>query len=113
MRFGDECEKWISRHLGTETTKTLYRGVLRAHVGPVLGDRTLATVAQARDDVIDLLTIRMGQSSSPRRRLARALIPGVLDEAVRAGSPCIDATVLQSQTRIHEYSAGCCPEPSS
>jgi len=85
VRFGDECEKWISRHPGTETTKTLYRGVVRAHVGPVLGDRTLATVAQARDDVIDLLTIRMGQSSSPRRRLARALITGVLDEAVRAG----------------------------
>ena len=57
VRFGDECEKWISRHAGTDTTKVLYRGVLRAHVGPVLGDRTLAAVAQARDDVIDLLMI--------------------------------------------------------
>ena len=63
----------------------LYRGVLRAHVGPVLGDRTLAAVAQARDDVIDLLMIRLGGASSSRRRLARALITGVLDEGVRAG----------------------------
>lgn len=85
VRFGDECEKWISRHAGTDTTKVLYRGVLRAHVGPVLGDRTLAAVAQARDDVIDLLMIRLGGASSSRRRLARALITGVLDEGVRAG----------------------------
>ncbi len=84
-RFGDECEKWITRHAGTELTKEAYQGILRAHVGPVLGDRTIATVAQARDDVIDLLTIRLGEGSNSRRKIARALITGVLDEAVRAG----------------------------
>ena len=42
-------------------TKAAYRNILNAHVGPVLGDRNLATVAQARDDVIDLLTIRLGE----------------------------------------------------
>jgi len=84
-RFGDECEKWISRHAGTELTKEAYKGILRSHVGPVLGDRTLAAVAQFRDDVIDLLTIRLGEGSNSRRKIARALITGVLDEAVRAG----------------------------
>ena len=59
--------------------------ILRAHVGPVLGDRTIAAVAQSRDDVIDLLTIRLGEGSNSRRKIARALITGVLDEAVRAG----------------------------
>jgi hypothetical protein len=34
-RFRDECEKWISRHAGTELTKKAYQGILRAHVGPV------------------------------------------------------------------------------
>ena len=84
-RFRDECEKWISRHAGTEATKAAYRNILHAHVGPVLGDRTLAAVAQARDDVIDLLTIRLGEGSNSRRKIARALITGVLDEGVRAG----------------------------
>lgn len=84
-RFGDECEKWISRHAGTESTKAAYRTVLNAHVRPVLGDRTIATVAQARDDVMDLLTVRLGQRSLSQRKLARALITQVLDEAVRAG----------------------------
>jgi hypothetical protein len=40
---------------------------------------------QARDDVIDLLTIRLGEGSNSRRKIARALITGVLDEAVTAG----------------------------
>jgi len=84
-RFRDECEKWISRHPGTESTRLAYRTVLNAHVGPVLGDRTLAAVAQARDDVMDLLTVRLGQRSLSQRKLTRALITGVLDEAVIAG----------------------------
>jgi hypothetical protein len=84
-KFRDECEKWITRHAGAELTKEAYQGILRAHVGPVFGDRTIAAVAQARDDVIDLLTIRLGEGSNSRRKIARALITGVLDEAVTAG----------------------------
>ncbi len=84
-RFGDECEKWISRHAGTDSTKEAYQSILRSHVGPALRDRTLAAVAQARDDVIDLLTVRLGDGSNSRRKIARALITGVLDEAVVAG----------------------------
>ncbi len=84
-RFAEECVKWISRHPGTDATKEAYRNILHAHVEPVLGDRTLAGVAQARDDVLDLLTVRLGAGSNSRRKIARALITGVLDEGVRAG----------------------------
>jgi integrase len=84
-RFGAECGKWISRHPGTDATKDAYRNILNAHVGPVLGDRPMASVAQARDDVLDLLTVRLGEGSNSRRKIARALITGVLDEAVHAG----------------------------
>lgn len=79
-RFREECEKWISRHSVTELTKEAYRNILNAHVGPVLGDRTLASVARAPDDVLDLLTVRLGEGSNSRRKIARALITGVLDE---------------------------------
>src|SRR5579859_2962651 len=84
-RFGQECAKWIIRLACTESTKIQYRSILRAHVGPALGHRTLASVAQARDDVIDVLAVRMGGLSLSRRKLARTLVTGVLDEAVRAG----------------------------
>jgi integrase len=85
VRFGDQCEKWISRHPGTDRTRTMYRSMLRAHVGPVLGDRTLTSVAQARDDVLELLAGRMGKQSGSQRSMARTLITSALDEAVRAG----------------------------
>jgi hypothetical protein len=92
-RFRDECEKWISRHAVTELTKEAYKNILHAHVGPVLGDRTLASVAQARDDVLDLLTVRLGEGSNSRRKIARALITGVLDEGSGRGrSRCTAAT---------------------
>jgi integrase len=84
-RFGAECEKWITRHPGREGTRKQYRSVLSAHVAPVLGARTLASVGQGRDDLIDLLAVRMGELSKSRRELARGLVTGVLDEAVRAG----------------------------
>jgi hypothetical protein len=84
-RFGDECVKWTSRHPGAELTQEAYTGILSAHVGPVLGDRPLAAVGRARDDVLDLLTVRLGEASNSRQKIARALITGVLDEAVLAG----------------------------
>ena len=42
------------RFAGTESARAADRDILHAHVGPVLGDRALAVVAQARDDVADL-----------------------------------------------------------
>jgi hypothetical protein len=72
-------EGGISRHPGTESTRLAYRNILNARVGPVLGDRTLASVAQARDDVLDLLTVRLGEGGNSRRKTARALITGALN----------------------------------
>lgn len=83
--FTAECERWIGRLAGTESTKAQYRSVLNAHVGRVFTGWPVAAVAQARDEVADLLAVRMGALSLNRRTLARALVVGVLDEAVAAG----------------------------
>lgn len=85
VRFGDECQKWITRHPGVDRTRESCRTCLRAQVEPVLGDRTLGWVAQARDQVTGLLTVRMARLSNGYRAMARALITGTLDEAVLAG----------------------------
>lgn len=71
--FGEACERWIARHPGAEATRASYRNILKVHVGPVLGERTLASVAQARDDVTDLLFVRLGTGSNARRKIVRAL----------------------------------------
>jgi integrase len=85
VAFTAECERWIGRLAGVQATKVQYRSVLNAHVGRVFDGRSLASVAQARDEVADLLSVRMGGLSLNRRMLARSLVTGVLDEAVTAG----------------------------
>ncbi len=47
--------------------------------------RTIAQVASDRDGVADLLAKDMGHLSITRRRQARTIITGTLDEAVKAG----------------------------
>jgi integrase len=83
--FGEAAEAWIDRRPVGDSTKKTYRSVLNAHIKPVLGDRTVAQVANDRDAVIDLLTGRMGHLSYTRRGYGRMIIVGTLDEAVKAG----------------------------
>jgi integrase len=84
-RFGDECQRWLDHHPCSDRTRDVYQSALDAHVRPVLGDRSLTAVAAARDDVADLLTGRLKDSSASLRKRVRLVITGTLDEAVRAG----------------------------
>lgn len=83
--FRAAAETWISRKAIAPNTKAAYGTVLNVHVGPVLGDRTLASVANDRDAVTGLLVEKMAGMSYTVRKEARLIITGVLDEAVRAG----------------------------
>lgn len=83
--FGAAVDAWIDRHAVTESTKGGYRVTARAWVKPAFANRTIAQVANDRDRVADLLAKDMGQLSITRRRQARTIITGTLDEAVKAG----------------------------
>lgn len=83
--FGEACEVWISRLACAPRSRDAYRSAYRMHVKPVLGSRTLGSVAADRDAVSELLTITMAPLSVSPRRQARMIITGALDEAVRAG----------------------------
>lgn len=83
--FVAAAETWLSRKAVTGSTRAAYGTVLSVHVAPVLGGRTLASVANDRDAVTDLLVVRMAGTSYTFRKTARLIITGVLDEAVRAG----------------------------
>jgi len=82
-RFAEECVKWISRHPGTDATKEAYRNILHAHVEPVLGDRTLAGVAQARG-------LRIEEALAVRKSCFRdgGTVLCVFEQASRDGSQC-------------------------
>ena len=84
-KFRAVAETWIERKAITDGTKAAYESILSVHIGPALGDRTLASVANDRDAVTDLLVVKMAGLSYSLRKMARLIITGVLDEAVTAG----------------------------
>jgi integrase len=83
--FGAAVDAWIDRHAVTESTRAGYRVTARAWVKPAFAGRTIAQVANDRDRAADLLAKDMGHLSITRRRQARTIITGTLDEAVKAG----------------------------
>jgi integrase len=83
--FGAAVDAWIDRHAVGESTKAGYRVTARRWVKPTFAGRTIAQVASDRDRVADLLAKDMGHLSITRRRQARTIITGTIDEAVRAG----------------------------
>ncbi len=85
QRFSEGATAWLDRKAITEGTKAGYRSILNAHINPVIGDRSIASVANDRDTVQDLLTKAMAHLSYSRRKVARQIIADVLDEAVIAG----------------------------
>jgi integrase len=83
--FGLAAVRWIaSRDLAPLSTAR-YESLLKVHVAPALGERTLASAARDRDGVTDLLNITMAGLSRTRRSAARTLILGTLDSAVASG----------------------------
>ena len=80
--FGDACTAFIIGMRCTDSTRTSYRTVLSKWVAPVMGHMTVAKAADSHKVVEDLMT-SMGHLSSQRRRVARLLITGVLDKAIR------------------------------
>jgi hypothetical protein len=78
-------DAWIGRHAVTESTRNGYRATARAWVKPSFEGRTIAQVAADRERVTDLLVRDMGELSITRRRQARTIITGTIEEAVKAG----------------------------
>ena len=85
QRFSEAATAWLDRKAVTEGSKAGYQSILNAHINPVIGDRSVASVANDRDTVQDLLTKTMAHLSYSRRKMARQIIVDVLDEAVIAG----------------------------
>jgi integrase len=85
LSFSEAATAWLDRKAVSPGTKPGYSSLLNAHINPVFGDRTLASVANDREAVQDLLTATMAHLSYSRRKMARQVIVDVLDEAVMAG----------------------------
>jgi integrase len=83
--FGEAAEAFIAHLPVNERSRDSYLGTYRVHVKPAYGDSAIARVANDRDGVLDLLTVAMKDMSVSVRRIARMIITGTCDEAVKAG----------------------------
>jgi integrase len=55
LRFEDAASAWLARRQVSPSTRTKYDGLLRNHIYPKMGHRTLGQVAQDRDTLADWL----------------------------------------------------------
>jgi len=78
-------DMWIDRHAVAESTRSRYRDTARAWVMKKFAGRSVAQVASDRDGVTDLLVKDMGHLSITKRRQARTIITGTVQEAVNSG----------------------------
>jgi integrase len=83
--FCAAVDKWIARHAVAESTRSRYRDTARAWVQKKFAGRSVAQVASDRDGVTGLLVTDMGHLSITKRRQARNIITGTVQEAVLAG----------------------------
>lgn len=83
--FSEAAEGWLSHLVKSDGTKRTYGSVLHAWVIPAFGNKTISQVSNSRDEVIHFLTVTMKDLSISRRTIARYILTGVMDEAVRSG----------------------------
>lgn len=85
QNFGETASSWLDHLVKSPGTKKTYKSVFNAHVLPAFGSRTISDVARSREEVSRFLNVKMGHLSISRRTIARYVITGVLDEAVKSG----------------------------
>lgn len=105
--FSDAAKRWLAGLAVAPETRRAYRSVLDNHVLPTLGGRALGQVAQDREDATQLLNQSLVELSRQRREIARLVITGTLDEAVRAARlprHRLDGIRLVSNSGSHDRS---------
>jgi len=84
QRLRDYIEHWCDTALEAsdraESTKSLYAGLARRHIVPVLGDRTLAKLRKTDVDGLLVKLKRAGLSESTRRQIY-VVLRAILDDA--------------------------------
>jgi integrase len=83
--FCAAVDKWIKNHAVGESTRARYRDTARKWVKTKFAGRSVAQVASDRDAVTDLLVTDMGHLSITKRRQARNIITGTVQESVLGG----------------------------
>lgn len=82
VTFAEYAGKWLASDPGSVSTVRIYSSVMRLHLLPVLGERTLADVAADREGIKSLLASMSPSTAQSAYSALRAL----LREAIEAGT---------------------------
>jgi integrase len=86
-RFGRVAQRWLARHPGSPRTLVAYESVLRLHILPALGSKSLAAVAQDREGVEGFLreTLPAKGLGASMIRTCYMVIAAIVNDAIKAG----------------------------
>lgn len=86
-KFGTVARRWLARHPGSPRTLYIYESVLRIHILPAFGSKSLLAVAQDREGVEAFLrqTLPAKGLSSSTIRTCYLVIGGVVNDAIKSG----------------------------
>jgi integrase len=86
-KFGRVADRWLARHPGSPRTKQWYEIVLRRHVKPVFGTKTLAAVATDREGVERFLreTLPAKGLGASVANSCYTVIKAIVNDSIKAG----------------------------
>ena len=85
VKFRDAADKWARRRRGR--TQSIYLDMLRLHINPVFGERSVHKVSIDRQGVWDFLNETLPAKGQGRSQSQKAynIIRGVINEEIKAG----------------------------
>lgn len=86
-KFGTVADRWLARHPGSPRTLQMYETVLRLHIKPVFGTKTLASVATDRESCEVFLRYVLpgkGMGASVIRS-CYMVIKAIVNDAIKGG----------------------------
>lgn len=97
-KFRDAAERWVSNLTGADSSKRVYRMVLRNHINPAIGDRSVRHVASDRYALETLLKTTLPEKGlgGSQIKTCYIVIRAVINDLLKAGK--------LSQSRINGIS---------
>jgi integrase len=87
LKFSEVAKRWVETRTGAPSSRETYDRILRNHINPLIGHKTIRWVAQERYAIEELLKVTLPKRGlgASQVRTAYIVIRAVVNDAIRAG----------------------------
>ena len=87
LKFDEVADRWVKSRTGAASSKETYDRILRNHINPLIGHRTIRWVATERFEIEDMLKTELPKRGlgASQVKTAYIVIRAVINDAIRAG----------------------------